>query len=348
MAERATRESDWGYYEGVLANAEVAVKGELACIDTATGNIVAGQTSTTLLPIGFFTASLTGDGTTKTQIRLFREMRLYWWDNDPGGTPVVAANVGSECYIKDSKSVSGSSAGSTRSKAGRVWAVSSTNGVLVEGGPAVTGPTGASGRTGHVATRTALAAIAAGSRADGDIVIIDQDGSQWYFASASALAADGLSVEGCNIVIVPGAGSGRWLRKDSIFVAKIPIAFGTADAAQLMLVPAGYSVKIVDDPSWDVTTGFTGGSSSAIGISSSNTGSSTKGDLLGGASGDVTATLGSAGVKQGTVGAKMGSFANRRACRIEATEYLRFDRITSAFTAGAGFVNVPMALEIVG
>lgn len=332
----------------VLDSGQVAVKGQRACIDTATGRLkVAAAAIATLIPIGVFTENLTGDGTLQTLVLLDDEIAARMWDNDTNPNSVTAADVGSVCYLKDGKTVTKSSSGN--SVAGIVLGIDgATSRVIVVAGLPWKGATGTSGRGGTVATRTALAAIAAGSRADGDVVIVTGDGSQWYFSAASSLAADGLSVEGCNIVIVPGAGTGRWLRKDSIFVAKIPIGFGTADAAQLMLVPAGYSVKVLDDPTWDVTTGFTGGTASAIGISGSNAGINVKGDLLGGASGDVTATLGSTGIKQGTVGAKMGSFANRRAARLEATEYLRFDRITSAFTTGAGFVHVPIALELVG
>lgn len=330
----------------VLATSEVAVKGEVACIDTSTGNFVVAQSgSTTLIPVGTFTESFTGDGTRRTTVALFAELRVQELLNADAPNDVSDSDCGSSCYWLDGRTVTMASSGNSR--AGIVLGLDGER-VVVATALNYQGATGASGRTGSVATRTALAAITAASRADGDLVTVRSDGSNWRFSSASTLAEDGLTVEGSNIVIEPDAGTGRWLRQDQVFVARIPIAFGTADAAQLMVVPAGYSVKIIDDPSWDVTTGFTGGTSSAIGISSSNAGSSTKGDLLGGATGDVTATLGTAGVKQGTVGARMDSLSERRAARIEATEHLRFDRITSAFTAGAGFVNVPMALERVG
>lgn len=333
--------------KAVLDNAEVAVKGYRACIDTSTGNLKVAGTSTTLLPIGVFTEGLTGDGTTETLVQLDEELSVRQWDNDSAPNDVANSDRGSSCYMKDGKTVSMLSTG--RSIAGIVLGIDpTTSRVRVLSGLHQTGATGASGRTGSVATRTALKAIAAGSRADQDLVTVRSDGSTWKFVAASTLADDGLVVESCNIVITPGSGTGRWVRQDQVFTAKIAVSKDTADAAQLMLVPAGYSVKIFDDLSWDVTTGFTGGSSSAIGVSSSNAGSSTKGDLLGGASGDVTATLGTTGVKQGTAGAQMDTIAHRRALRIEATEYLRFDRITSAFTAGAGYVNVPMLLELVG
>lgn len=116
---------------------------------------------------------------------------------------------------------------------------------------------------------------------------------------------------------------------------KLAIAFGTADAAVLYTVPAGQRL-LVERCFWEVVTGFTGGASSAIGLSSSQTGNTTKGDIHGGAAGDVAATL-TAGAKPGTVGVDLASSG---VVILEAGATIRFDRITSAFTAGAGFVHV--------
>src|SRR5690348_7212071 len=90
---------------------------------------------------------------------------------------------------------------------------------------------------------------------------------------------------------------------------KLAIAFGTADAAVLFTVPTNIARIELGSLWWEVTTSFSGGASSAIGCSSSNASYNTKGDLLGGASGDVAATLVSTGVlhKGGTIGAKFGS-----------------------------------------
>lgn len=119
---------------------------------------------------------------------------------------------------------------------------------------------------------------------------------------------------------------------------KLPIAFGTADAATLCTVPTGSRLQILS-AFWEVTTSFTGGSSSAIGVSSDDTDYSTKGDILGGASGDVLATLVSTGrvYKGGTIGAKFGS---NGIVVVGSGKIIRFDRVTSAFTAGAGFVHI--------
>lgn len=340
-------------YSWPLTSAVSVNRNDDVCLDTSTGKLTTPGVSTTLVYVGKSQDKLTGDGTTLLEVMLPAEASCVWELNDTAPNNIAASDIGNEVYWGTGGVVSKASAGA--SKAGRVLDVDSTaTYILVQVGLAITGPTGSAGYTGQVTSRTALAAIAAASRTDGQVVrvLADSTGanvsSSWMFVAASTLAQDGLTVEGSNIVIQPGSGTGRWVRMDQRFVAKIPIDKTLADAAQLMLVPAGYSVKIDDDLVWDITTGFTGGSSSAIGISSSDAGSSTKGDLLGGAGGDVTATLGTAGVKQGTAGAKMDTIAHRRALRIEATEYLRFDRITSLYTAGAGYVHVPMSLSRIG
>jgi hypothetical protein len=122
---------------------------------------------------------------------------------------------------------------------------------------------------------------------------------------------------------------------EGVATLKLPISFSSADAAVLFTVPAGHFLRI-NRVYWNVQAAFTGGSSSAIGLSSSNAGFSTKGDLIGGASGDVAATL-TAGVKGGTLGAK---FASNGVIVLAPGDTIRFDRIASAFTAGSGYAMV--------
>lgn len=119
------------------------------------------------------------------------------------------------------------------------------------------------------------------------------------------------------------------------FSLQLAVDYTLADAAVLYTVPTGIRLA-VGRSFWEVTTAFTGGSSSAIGISSSNSGYNTKGDLLGGASGDVLAGL-TTGFK-GTIGAKS---ASQGVIVLIAADTIRFDRITSVFTAGVGIVHVP-------
>ncbi len=123
------------------------------------------------------------------------------------------------------------------------------------------------------------------------------------------------------------------------FWLALPIAFTTADAEVLYTVPTGVRL-FLHRTLWEVAVGFTGGASSAIGVSSSATGYTTKGDLLGGAAGDVAATL-VAGIKGGTLGADFGT---NGVIVLPAASTIKFDRITSAFSAGSGFVHVQASI----
>lgn len=122
------------------------------------------------------------------------------------------------------------------------------------------------------------------------------------------------------------------------YTLAFPVDFTKADAAVLFTVPTGLRVQI-NRPFWEVTTAWTGGASSAIGISSSNANYNTKGDLLGGASGDVAAGL-TAGFK-GTIGAKA---ASQGVIVLVAGDTIRFDRIVSVFTAGVALVHINMQI----
>lgn len=184
-----------------------------------------------------------------------------------------------------------------------------------------------------VANATAMKAIAAASRWNGLELIKADDQTHWIFNEASS-AADTTE----NLVITPTAGSGRWIRADKVFHLKLAVSSATADAATLFTVPAGMKLK-VDDAYWEITADFTGGSSSAIGVSSDLAPHETKGDLLGGSSGNVLADLTAAiGTTAGTLGTSFT--AAPKMAVLTAGKIVRFDRITSAFTAGSGFVHL--------
>lgn len=108
-------------------------QGGIACIDTSSGNITKGAASTTLLKIGEFAESVDNSGGSagalSVLVSLDREIVARWYDNDTG-TAVTASDVGQDCYILDDHTVTFSATGN--SKAGRVWAVDSVKGVLVE------------------------------------------------------------------------------------------------------------------------------------------------------------------------------------------------------------------------
>lgn len=178
-----------------------------------------------------------------------------------------------------------------------------------------------------------LKGLKAGIREEGQIALVTSNGSRWRFSAAST-AVDTTN----NFVLTPTAGTGRWLRTDQTVMMKLAIAFGTADAATLFTVPAGFTLKLTE-LFFEVTTNWAGGSSSAIGVSSADAPHSTQGDLLGGAAGTVAAELTTTiGYTGENVGANLA--AAPFVAVLVATDTIRFDRITSAFTSGVGFVHV--------
>jgi hypothetical protein len=328
-----------------LATSEISVKGKVAYGKVGDGLLYGDPSAlTSLLPIGYFTENVTGDGTLTTVVELFREVKANWLANDSNPNEVDQGDVFSECYAKDGATVTMLS--TSHSKAGRVWDVSADGTkVLVEAGPAVTGPSGSSStEVGSVADRTALAAIAASARANGDLVLVRTDNSLWRFDSASVLTSD----ENKQLVVAPGAGTGAWIRADKSFVMKLAIDKTMADATVLLTVPAGMCLRLAGPLFWDITTGFTGGSASTIGIASSVTGYSTAGDLIGGAAGEATAVIGTAGVFAGTIGPKVDTVTEIQAFLLEAGKTVTYEKITSTYTAGNGFVCIPVVVELVG
>ncbi len=185
-------------------------------------------------------------------------------------------------------------------------------------------------------TRAELKAILGPSA--GDVYQL-ADGSTWRFSPTATAVEDTLQA----FVLTPTdarfATAGRWLRADYAFDLSIPVSFANTDAQVLETLPAGVELR------WgrayqNVTTAWTGGASSAIGVSSSNAAYSTKGDLEGGASGDLLAAL-TVGKGRGTVGAKVASGG---VVVLVGGDAIRFDRIVSAYTAGAGVIVAPVHL----
>ena len=188
-------------------------------------------------------------------------------------------------------------------------------------------------KTASVATLAALEALANDHPAHvhGNQVLVDADGSEWVFHATSALTGDDI------LIVTPtNATAGRWLRKVGRTTLYLPFTYATADGATLLTVPTGCVLKL-DSAHWKITTACAGGSSSAIGVAA--TGHTTAGDILGGASGDVEATL-TAGTKAGTVGAKMDTDLELHSMIFVATNTFTFERITSQFTSGVGSVGL--------
>ncbi len=172
---------------------------------------------------------------------------------------------------------------------------------------------------------TALKAIAAANRFEGMFAVLKSNGSTWRFAATSTLTGEDF------LVASPAAGTGKWLRVDKVVDLVFPIDETTADATALYTVPTGF-VLGVDHAFWHVTDTMTTGSAGAAGLSSSNTGLNVKGDILGGATGDLVATLVSTGVyAKGTIGAKMNG---RPGLVIIGGETIRYDLIAGTYTGG--------------
>lgn len=194
------------------------------------------------------------------------------------------------------------------------------------------------GNVGSNAARTALArlahpevnAAALPDAGEPGQACLTRDGALWIYDETSVVTAD-------DVLVAGAATAGRWLRAPNQVVELVlPITFATADAATLYTVPVGAALKLLA-AWWEVTTAWTGGASSAIGIDSDATGLSTAGDILGGGTGDVEAGL-TEGEFRGTVGAV--DLAIAPLAGLSAGELIRFQRITSAFTAGAGNVHI--------
>jgi hypothetical protein len=174
-----------------------------------------------------------------------------------------------------------------------------------------------------VATIAALKAVAASDpRRTEDNIVALADGSRWRFRPASTATGDDI------LVVAPTAGTGRWCRAEGFADLALPFTYATADGATLLTLPAGCRI-FVQRGYWEITVAMAGGSSSAIGLAGPSP-HNTAGDLLGGAAGDVEATL-TAGTKLGTIGADQAV-----GIHLAPTNTVTFERITSAFTSGSG------------
>lgn len=127
---RQGRKEIWGGIKTfTLTDGEVAVRGEAAVIDTASGKVIVATNDTGLVPIGRFAEDLTASGDSPVKIELFREIRIHWWDNS-GVNAVTAAHIGSTVYFEDATTVG--SLSTDLSAAGKCFGVDANYGVAVE------------------------------------------------------------------------------------------------------------------------------------------------------------------------------------------------------------------------
>lgn len=117
--------------EYTLAEGYTAFENAMACIDTATGLVVPGESRAGLVPIGTFNDSTDAAGANVPgcRVRFPKERWCEWWQND-AVSPVTSLHHFRNCYILDDQTVT--SDGTNRSVAGRVIAVDPFKGVLVE------------------------------------------------------------------------------------------------------------------------------------------------------------------------------------------------------------------------
>lgn len=119
-----------------LASAESAVRGQTAYGNPADGTAVADPDGTTgLIPLGYFTEDLEGDGTQTTLVDLFEELQAEGYTNDDAPNAIDASDVFTNVYAKDGATVSTLS--TNRSVAGRVLFIDPDDGRVYVRAPRV-------------------------------------------------------------------------------------------------------------------------------------------------------------------------------------------------------------------
>lgn len=133
IKSRASSFETWGFKQFTLASGNKAFKGGIACIDLSTGKCEPGHTESDLLVIGTFAEDVDATLADKlVNVKFDKEKVVRWWAN--AGT-IASTDVGSLCYVLDDQTVTLTPTGA--SIAGRIWQVSSTDGVAVEHLPAL-------------------------------------------------------------------------------------------------------------------------------------------------------------------------------------------------------------------
>lgn len=113
-----------------LASGTIAYKDARAVLNGA-GKVIPATSSPLQQAIGLFVRKVDASAADKTvSVDLGREVLGHWYANHTGGDAVLSTDVGRLCYHLDDDTVTITP--TNRSVAGRVWAVSSTKGVLVE------------------------------------------------------------------------------------------------------------------------------------------------------------------------------------------------------------------------
>lgn len=208
----------------------------------------------------------------------------------------------------------------------------------------------------NVLTRTALAAIAAVDRSNGQIVTVRSDGSRWIFDANSAAAADALAanaVTAAMLVLVPTAGTGRWLRADSAFIMRLPFSDALAGASILHTCPTGFAWRMTGMPYWDCISAVAGNAARRLGVSSTNVQAdfTAVGDILGGTTGELAASFVTNTQIPGICGDAFtdGDTANTSLAEVQkplwrAGSDVRYDVIVAGTDVISGVVCIPVSV----
>lgn len=212
---------------------------------------------------------------------------------------------------------------------------------ITRGGPAHDKFTGAAldlaGILGSINVEHAtVAAVQALTAEDfNGVIYVGQKPYRWRAAS---LANDTTGQLAIRPTAIASSDPGRFELDDATTtILGAACTFATADLAVLYTVPVGFTLLLTPRAWWNNSIAWTGGTSSAIGLSSSNASYNTAGDLQGGAGGDLTAAMG-AGYKVGSaIGTKLASSG---IVILTGGDTILFNRIASVYTAGAGVPNI--------
>ncbi len=100
--------------------------GAIVCLN-ASGNLVPASTSTTLIAVGVYDGKDIVDNSTGAigDIKLSPRMGVFRFENSASGDAITKAEIGDDCYLVDDQTVAKTSGSSTRSVAGKIYAVDS-------------------------------------------------------------------------------------------------------------------------------------------------------------------------------------------------------------------------------
>lgn len=144
------------------------------------------------------------------------------------------------------------------------------------------------------------------------------------------------------LVVVPGTSpaSGKWVRSDPVVDLVMPVTFATADAAQLLLVPAELTlIPAFAGILLEVTTIWAGGIAAALGLSLVTPSiARNKGALAGGVAGLAGFT--SVCFFQMLLGSQFAAGIAQAPVLCPASQ-VQFDRFGTFFTSGAGNFHMP-------